>query len=347
VAARHHPGPRLRIRGGSASVGSASVAARHNPGPRLGIRGGSASLAATTISAMVSGACRDSRKSPISAGAYQCRMSDLLAAPSAVDLTRDALRPWLGNLIRRCRRQAGLSQEELAGQARTSSSTVARIESGRADHIDLAVVERIFAALGLRGTLTAEGRHMLDRVRQSDGVHARCNGYGARRLGPLGWIPRLEVRIGDIRPRGWIDLLGYRPADHALLVAETKAELPDMGGLQRSLAFYEREAPFVARRLGWTVRSVTVVVLALDSAAMARRLADNKDILATAFPGDVRMLDAWLRDPAAPRPTGWTIAMIDPASRSSHWLRPPALGTVRRRPAYEDYADAARGLLSG
>lgn len=263
----------------------------------------------------------------------------------AVDLTREALGPWLARLIRRSRTLAGWSQEELAGRAKTSQGTIWRLEADQAEHIDLAVVERAFAALGLRGTLAARARHLDDRVRQRDGVHAVVNGFGARRIGRHAFEPRLEQAIGKAQPRGWIDMLGYRAVDRALLVDETKTDLPDMGGLQRSLAFYEREAPYVAQQLGWEVRSVTVVVLALDSRSLSRRLVDNRDIVREAFPGDVRALDAWVRDPAAPRPKGWTIAMVDPASRAERWLRPPIIGTVRRTPAYEDYADAARRLL--
>jgi transcriptional regulator with XRE-family HTH domain len=266
-------------------------------------------------------------------------------AQNSIDLTSTALGPWLAALLRRSRSLIGISQEELARRADSSSGTVWRLEHGMADHIDLAVVERVFAVLGLKAILSVQDRHLADRVRQHDGVHAVINGFGARRLTSLTWATRLEAQIGVDRPRGWIDLLGYRAADKALLVDETKTDIPDMGELQRSLAFYEREAAAVARGFGWDVRSVTVVVLALDTGVLARRLADNRDIVRQAFPGEVSVLDAWLRDPAAPRPNDWTIAMVDPATRGEHWLRPPILGRVRRKPAYEGYADAAARLL--
>jgi transcriptional regulator with XRE-family HTH domain len=264
---------------------------------------------------------------------------------ATVDLTRAAIGPWLATLLQRGRSLVGISQADLARRADTSEATIWRLEHGKAEHIDLAVVERVLAALGMRGSLSVQGRHLEDRVRQLDGVHAVCNGYGGRRVRRFSWETVLEAMIGRNRPRGWIDLLGYRVADGALLVDETKSDIPDMGGLQRSVAFYEREAPHVARDLGWDVRSVTVVVLALDTAIVARRLADSRDIVEQAFPGDVRTLDAWIRDPRAPRPRGWTLAMIDPASRGDAWLRQPVIGSVRRRPAYAGYADAAARLL--
>jgi transcriptional regulator with XRE-family HTH domain len=266
---------------------------------------------------------------------------------ATVDLTRAAIGPWLATLLQRGRSLVGISQADLARRADTSEATIWRLEHGKADHIDLAVVERVLAALGMRGSLSVQGRHLDDRVRQRDGVHAVCNGYGGRRVRRFSWETVLEAMIGRDRPRGWIDLLGYRVADGALLVDETKSDLPDMGALQRSVAFYEREAPHVARDLGWDVRSVTVVVLALDTEVVARRLADSRAIVAQAFPGDVRTLDAWIRDQRAPRPRGWTLAMIDPASRGDVWLRRPVVGSVRRRPAYAGYADAAARLLRG
>jgi transcriptional regulator with XRE-family HTH domain len=264
---------------------------------------------------------------------------------STIDLTRAAIGPWLADRIRTARTLMGMSQDNLAARARTSQATIWRIESGHADHLDLKVVERVFTVLGLKATISISDRHLDDRRRQNDGVHATINGCGARHLGDLAWLTALEAQIGDEVPRGWIDLLGFRAIDRALVVDESKADLPDMGAMQRSLAFYEREAPHVARRLGWSPRSVTVMVLALDSEQMARRLRDNRDIVKHSFTGEVEPLDAWLRDPKQPRPRGWTIAMVDPASRADRWLRPPVLGRSRRVPAYRDYADAARRLL--
>ena len=86
-------------------------------------------------------------------------------------------------------------------------------------------------------------------------VHAQVNGTVARRLERCGW--RTATEVLDRRrttPRGWIDLLAFREADRALLVEETKTDIPDMGGLQRSVAFYERTALSAARRLGWRPR---------------------------------------------------------------------------------------------
>jgi transcriptional regulator with XRE-family HTH domain len=262
-----------------------------------------------------------------------------------IDLTRSRFGPEVGRRVREARTLIGWSQRELAAKARVSQAAIWRLETAQPGPVDLAVVERLLAALGLRATVSIEDRHLDDRRRQADGVHAVLNGFGARRVGRCGWATETEALIGGPVPRGWIDLLAFRGADRALLVDETKSDIPDMGALQRSLAFYEREARGVASEFGWRPLTVTVLVLGLDSEVMARRLADNRLLVAEAFPGDVSAMAAWLTDPAAPRPRGWTLALADPASRGATWLRPTMLGTRRRPPAYRDYADAAARLL--
>jgi transcriptional regulator with XRE-family HTH domain len=120
---------------------------------------------------------------------------------------------------------------------------------------------------------------------------------------------------------------------------------PDMGGLQRSLAFYELSALAVARGLGWDAKSVTVLAVVLDTETVAQRLADHRDLVARAFPAPARPTAAWLADPTCARPQGWTLATCDPASRSARWLRPTTLGSRRTAPVSRNYADAADRLL--
>lgn len=257
------------------------------------------------------------------------------------------LRGTIGALIRQSRNLIGWTQRELADRAGTSHTAIWRIETAQPGPMDLAVVERVLAKLGMRCSLGVDDRHLEDRRRQRDAVHGVLNGFLARRLMRKGgWLPpATEVPIGTDAPRGWIDLVAFRPADRSLLVDETKTDILDMGALQRSVAFYEREAPKVAVALGWRPVRTVVLVLGLDSRAIGRRLDDNRDLVTTAFPGEVVRMAAWLADSAAPRPRGWTLAVADPAVRGETWLRPTTLGPRRRPPAYEDYADAARRLL--
>ena len=265
-------------------------------------------------------------------------------ANTTLELHRRGFAAQLADTVREARALIGWSQRELAARSTTSHTTVWRIERGVAGHLDLAAVERVLTALGIRTALQLDSRHLGDRRRQHDAVHARLTGYIARRLERSGWVTRTEVPIGVGPPRGWIDLLAFREADHALLVDESKTELDDLGAIQRSVAFYEREALTVARLAGWHARSVVVALLLLDSTSVARRLVENRDLARRAFSGDAQQLQAWIDGPGAPRPRGWTVAMVDPAGRRGAWLRPTPLTSGRRSWAYVDYADAAAKL---
>jgi transcriptional regulator with XRE-family HTH domain len=253
----------------------------------------------------------------------------------------------IGEVVRDARRLIGWSQRELAARSGVSQPTISRIERGRCESIDLLAIERVLVALGIRASLQLDARHLEDRRRQADGLHALCGGFIARNLERRTFVTAGEVQLGHMEPRGWIDLLAFRPADRALLVEETKTDVPDLGGLQRSLAFYEREAIAAARRLGWNPVRVAVLAAVLDTEVVARRLADAPDLVRRAFPAPVDATGAWLADPRQPAPRGWTLAMIDPASRSGPWLRPTLLGSRRSRPPYAGFADAAARLLRG
>jgi transcriptional regulator with XRE-family HTH domain len=268
-----------------------------------------------------------------------------MSTSATIDLASADVVRHVARTVRDARTLIGWSQRELAGRAGVAQATVCRLESGTAGSIDMVTAARLFAALGLRASIDIDDFRLNDRRRQRDGVHAQVNGTVARRLERWGWRTAMEVLIGDGNPRGWIDLLAHRETDRALLVEETKTDILDMGGLQRSVAFYERMAMSAARRLGWYPRHVAVLVVLLDSEVVARRLADNREIVRRAFPTPIREMNAWLADPDCPRPNGWAIGTCDPASRVAAWLRPTTLGSRRSVPAYRDYADAAARLL--
>jgi transcriptional regulator with XRE-family HTH domain len=250
----------------------------------------------------------------------------------------------IAGIIRDARRLAGWSQAELAARAGASQPALSRIETGRNAGVDLDAAGRFLAALGMSADLTVRALHLQDRERQTDAVHSVMSGFIARRLERWDWPSVLEAQIGDVVPRGWIDLVAYRKSDRSLLVEETKTDIPDMGGLQRSLSFYQSRAWEVARGLGWRPTRIVVLVVALDSETIARRLADNREVITRVFPARTGDVVAWLSDPAKPAPNGWAIGTCDPASRERAWLRPTTLGARRRAPAYRDYAHAAASL---
>ena len=224
-----------------------------------------------------------------------------------------------------------------------SVSFVSRFERGIPQAVTLDATERMFEALGVRAQLHVELPVVDGDRRQIDAVHAWACAHVGRRLTSLGWNVRHEVEIGVGRFRGWIDVLGYREADRALLTNEVKTDLPDIGGLQRTTSWYEREAWHAARRIGWRPIRQVVAVLALDSQEVEGRIRANRAILAAAFPAGAHALSAWLVQPGQ-MPAGRCLALIDPASRAQRWLRPSRSEGRRTRSRYVNYTDAAEHL---
>ncbi len=262
-----------------------------------------------------------------------------------IPLLPGTLNERVAELVRTTRTAIGWSQDELADRALTSQTKIWRIEHTLAGAADLETLDRVLTQLGLRVTLEIEGRHLAQRVEQRDIVHALLVGALASRLRRAGWLVASEVATGSRAPTGWIDLLAFREADAALLMSKVKAAIPDVGGLQRQVRFYEREAVWAARREGWQPATTASLVACLDSAEVADVLTRNRSLLAAEFPGNPVGLEAWLLSPNAPRPRPRTMAAIDLAHRRRPGLRRTALTGRRSAPVYGDYAAAARSLI--
>jgi transcriptional regulator with XRE-family HTH domain len=233
----------------------------------------------------------------------------------------------------------GWSQRRLAERAGLSPSFVSRFERGLPQAVTLDATARMFDVLGVRAALHTE-LPIVDSAPQADAVHAWLCGYVGRRLTSAGFEVRHEVEVGTGRYRGWVDVMGYRSVDRCLMTTEIKSDLPDIGGLQRMTAWYEREAWGVARRFGWRPNGQVVAVLALDSAEVEERIRWNRDLLRAAFPARARDLAAWLDAPGS-TPPGRCLALIDPSSRAARWLRASRSDGRRAPNRYVNYADAA------
>jgi transcriptional regulator with XRE-family HTH domain len=234
----------------------------------------------------------------------------------------------------------GWSQRKLAERAGTSPNFVSRFERNVHQAVTLEATERLLEALGVRAELRAELPIVDGDRRQVDAVHAWACGYVGRRLSYLGWDVRHEVEVGSGRFRGWIDVMGFRALDRSLLTSEIKTDLPDVGGLQRTTSWYEREAWAAARGFGWRPVRQVVAVLALDSAVVEDKIRANHGLIAASFPGRATALAAWLQQPGAVPPSR-CLALIDPAARGRQWLRPSRVDGRRSPSRYANYADAA------
>jgi transcriptional regulator with XRE-family HTH domain len=240
----------------------------------------------------------------------------------------------------------GWSQQELGRRAGLSQPQVSAVEAGRLDGLTFRTAARLLEAMGARLAVTVDAPYLGDRPLQRDAAHARCVGHVVRRLTAAGWLIASEVEVGGDRSRGWIDVLAFHPPTGLVLVIEIKTELRDLGQIERTLGWYEREAWAAARRQGWRPRRVFGVLLLLATEANEDRVRSNRDALATGFPHRAAALTATVASGVSPD-GGRALALIDPRSKRRQWLRPARIDGRRSASPYVDYADFMRVSRSG
>lgn len=233
----------------------------------------------------------------------------------------------------------GWSQRELGRRAGVAQSHISDIENQRLTDLTFASAAKVLAAMGARLVVGVDAPFLADRQRQRDPAHARCVTAVSRRLMRAGWTVATEVEIGSDRSRGWIDVLAYHAETGVTLVIEVKTEIHDLGQIERTLGWYEREAWAAARRRAWHPKRVIGCLLLLMSDANDHRLAQNGAAIRIGFPVRARVLNDVVDAPATTVVTGRGLAMIDPGSRRSAWLRPTRLDGRRSAARYRDYAD--------
>ena len=144
----------------------------------------------------------------------------------------------VGVLVREARILTGCSQADLADRASTSQSRLSRIELGQVDEIELGLACRLLDAVGFRRCLVIDDLALEDRRAQRDTVHAWIVAVVARRLRAAGWWLRRSRSAESRHAGGSTSLLtGLRIS--AGLLSEVKGDLPDIGGMQRQVAFYD------------------------------------------------------------------------------------------------------------
>lgn len=217
-------------------------------------------------------------------------------------LTERSLTVAMITIAHDTRLSLGWSQRTLSRRSGVSQSMISRLETDRLENLDFGTTARLCDALGVRIELVATSPHLARDLRQRDAAHARCVAYVTRRLRSVGWHVAQEVEVRTGRSHGWIDVFAHHPAHAAGAVIEVKAGFPDVGEAQRQVAWYEREAWSVARRMGWQVRNVSGALLVLATSSNDRRISENSGLLGQAFPVRAGKLLDWLADPRPARP---------------------------------------------
>jgi len=238
--------------------------------------------------------------------------------------------------VRDLRRAIGWTQADLASRAGVSQSLVSAVERRRLGELSFGTASRLLEAMGARLTVGVNRPFIAERGRQRDAAHARCSASVARRLVAAGWSIASEVEVGGDRSRGWIDLLAYHRSG-IVLVIEIKTEIHDLGALERTLGWYEREAWAAARRQGWRPRIVVGGVILLATDVNDAVLRENAATFRLGFPVRFRELGAVVSEGRLER-RGRFVAMVDPESRRAAWIRPTALDGRSGPAPYRDYA---------
>jgi len=254
------------------------------------------------------------------------------------------LGPRIARIVADTRHRLGWSQQKLGKLAHVSQPQVSRIERGVRGHGRIDEAARLLDALGIRVEIQVRPPVLIGAPAQRDAAHARVVACTVRHLGLAGITVAREVPIGADHVRGWIDILGSDTARDTRFVVECKGDLDDIGALERQVSWYEREAPWAGRRLGWPPhRHQVVIVTMLPTNHNAELVRSNQDLLRERFPLPIARLKSLLngKDPAAGPLRA--LAFVDPGRRGPGWLIPTPLEPGRPVVPYVN----ARAFLEG
>lgn len=250
----------------------------------------------------------------------------------------------VGGAVATLRDALGLTQQELGRRAGISQAMVSAVENARIGDLTFSRAERLLEVMGAKLVISIDAPFLGDRQRQRDPAHARCSAHVTARLRRSGWQVATEVEVGADRSRGWIDVLAWHPRNGLLLVIEIKTEIHDLGAIERSLGWYEREAWLASRRLGWRAQRSIGCLLLLATDANDLRVAANREPFSIGFPMRARDLSVVTTEGLAPSAVGRAVIMIDPLSKRNVWLRSLRVDGRRSKAPYSDYADFMRAI---
>ena len=202
----------------------------------------------------------------------------------------------LGAQVRALRLRHRWRQADLAERARSSRTTISRIERGQVDAATVGQVVRLAASLEadleLRLRWRGEG---LDRL--MDQAHAGLVDRVVTLLQDEGWEAAVEVSFSIFGERGSVDVLARHRLTSAVLVVEVKSVVPDSQAILHGLDRKTRLAPEIARSRGWPGGRVARLLVVGDSSTSRRRVAGLGDTYAAAFPKQGWAVRRWLREP--------------------------------------------------
>lgn len=170
------------------------------------------------------------------------------------------------------------------------------MERGQADRFTVRTLRRISEALDARIDVRllwhAEG---LDRL--LDEKHAALVDQTIGLLAHLGWTAAAEVSFNIRGERGSVDVVAFHPPTASLLVVEVKSVVPDVQAMLVALDRKGRLGREIARDRGWTVASVTRLLVLPNDRTARRRVEALAMTFRAALPARTVDVRRWLASP--------------------------------------------------
>jgi transcriptional regulator with XRE-family HTH domain len=204
-----------------------------------------------------------------------------------------------GAILRVLRTRKRWRQQDVASKAGVPRGIVVAMEAGRFSDITIGRARSVAEACGgwfdLR--LRTPGD---DRLRMLNAEHSRLQDWLVARLQAIGWEVIPEASFSIYGERGVIDILAWHPPLRALLIAEVKTALVDVGALLATNDRRLRLAVRIATEREWAPLVVGSWVAVKNSSTNRQRLAANAQLIRSALPDDGRYVGPWLNRPDRP-----------------------------------------------
>lgn len=220
----------------------------------------------------------------------------------------------IGSLLRAKRLEARLRQIDVARRASVGQATVARLEAGRCPAVRLDALTAIAAAVGVDAELVLRcGRARLALL--LDARHARLGELVVTTFKANAWQVRVEYSFSHYGERGSVDVVGWRPAERALVVVEVKSQLVDV---QDTLSTLDRKARLVpallARDEGWRPALVGRILVLPEATASRLAIARHGATFDAALPDRTVAVRRWLALPRGELRGVWFLRNSSPAN---------------------------------
>ena len=283
------------------------------------------------------------REGPPASMGWEMSPRNVRPASPAADRLASRLAIELGRALREERVRRGLVLADVARRARTTVTTVQRLEAGGRG--SLGAYARIATALGMTPDFSMTTRRAAHTERDADPVHAAMGEALAAHLRERGWEVRLDEPYQHYQFAGRADVVALDRERRVLLHVEDRTRFPDVqafaGAFNAKRAYL---APDLARRLGIPggFRSVTHVVAALWSSEVLHIVRLRQASFAAVCPDSDDAFARWWdgQDPVTGAWSSFILFDPLPGTRRSRrrWVGLEAV--PRAEPRYRGYADA-------